>query len=363
MPEVQDPRGPLPAPDRLSITLPTGHAGIDYARRVARFARCAALAGILTLTRAAGATDAPSAAVADALSTEGPTECISRDALAEQVAAWLERREIDARITVQVRVDGSPPDAISFVIKRSGKPVAWRQFLEPPQSCADAKAAVSLAIALAIDATILETLGVVVPPPVPTPTPRPPPPPRPPEPSPAPVPEPPRTLDAGGALEGGALFRVLPATAVSGYGGLWVRWGLLEVRLGALASFGVETPLGRGTVTTSLAATRLDACFVRAFGAASFRSCAGAATGQLSARGEGYEESRETLVRWTAMALRLGARLPVTGPLAASVALDGFSPVVRPRLVVVDAGGSGLHAEQTPAAGGALAVALEAAFP
>ena len=315
----------------------------------------------------------PTHPVSEALTVEGGAECVEKSALVAQVVSWLERDAIDARLTVHVRVDGDPPDAVSFVVKRSGQPAAYRQFLKPPESCTDVRAAVSLAIALAIDATILETLGVIAPAPEPPAQPEPKPEPKPeppaqpepkPEPPPPPLPPARSPIDVGAALDVVGLLRVLPAPAAGGYGGMWVRWTAgFELGFGVLATLPVETRLGEGTLRTSLVATRIDGCYFRAFEPAVFRSCVGVATGQVLAEGDGFDDSRDTLVRWTALAMRLGARMPVAPPLSIHLDLDGFSPIVRPRLDVLDPSGSRSTSESLPPFGAGIGGGALLTFP
>ena len=115
------------------------------------------LAVVLLQTRALA--DESTQPVLDALVTHAD-RCLDRSAVAAQIVAWLRRDAIDRRIGILVAATTDGAGA-SFVIQRDGIAIAERQFARLPNECAELRAALGLAIALAIDATVLESLGVV----------------------------------------------------------------------------------------------------------------------------------------------------------------------------------------------------------
>src|SRR5262249_15233789 len=126
------------------------------------------LLGILLTATPANA-DEETRALADALTIQGDGRCLERESLGAQVAKWLGRSAIDARVAIMVTEEEEPAPALSFVVQRDGETVAIRRFERPPTSCDDVRAVAALAIALAIDATVLSKASSASPPPPPPP--------------------------------------------------------------------------------------------------------------------------------------------------------------------------------------------------
>ncbi|MDQ3035057.1 MAG: hypothetical protein M3Y87_21800, partial [Myxococcota bacterium] len=112
---------------------------------------------VASVAARASADDRP---LADAITVASPDECLERDALVAHVETWLGRASIASELGVVVEGDA---DEVSFLVTRGGEPIATRRFDRLPRACADRRAALSLAIALAIDAAILESLGIAPP--------------------------------------------------------------------------------------------------------------------------------------------------------------------------------------------------------
>ena len=107
---------------------------------------------------------APMQPVAEAVTVPADDACLS-PGLASPIATWLGRDEVRADLTVEVVIGD---DAIGFVLRRAGEIRVERMLSPAPADCADRRAALGLAIAMALDAAVLEAF--VPPPPEPEPT-------------------------------------------------------------------------------------------------------------------------------------------------------------------------------------------------
>ena len=99
----------------------------------------------------------PDQLVAHALSVyPGPT-CLEEDRLESRLVRWLERERIDSDIRIQVQ--GGPGQSdFKFTLWRADAEPTVRELPAVPGDCGDQHAAVALAIALAIDASLLGPL-------------------------------------------------------------------------------------------------------------------------------------------------------------------------------------------------------------
>jgi hypothetical protein len=233
--------------------------------------------------------------------------CLTSAALLPLVSSWLGRDEIDARIEGVVRSDQGD---VVFTLRREGVVVGERRFPRRAASCAEWMAAVSLAISLSIDATLLASLGVV-PPTAPPPAAA----------SPSPVapevPQPPKSappshgVDVSGFLDALVIFGVLPKTALGarvGAGLAPLSW--LETRLSGFVTATVSEAMAGGTADITLAAVQLDVCGAWSSLAAHPRVCFGGAYGQTTVQGQGFQRTApELTARWEALAFRVDARL------------------------------------------------------
>lgn len=280
-------------------------------------------------------------AVADALSLEPGATCLEHDRLTEQVVTWLERDALDPRLTVVVEGDDVEVRTLRFTLQDRGRPIAERTFAPGPSSCDDLHSVVALAIALAVDATVLESVGIASTPPpvVPEPVPGPPNPPRPRpstaaiEPSPlpdlSPRPLPPWALR--GQLRGLLTVGVPPTLGGGGQLGLEAGWrGLVDLQLGALATSSGSQPAGEGTLTIALIAGRADVCVGPQLRRVRPRVCGGALAGSALAQGRGFLRDYRTTLPWVAVALGGDVRVGVGPRTALSFGLDGLVSLVRP---------------------------------
>lgn len=284
-------------------------------------------------------------AVADALSLDPGATCLEHDRLVEQVVTWLERDELDPRLTVVVVGDPTEVRTLRFTLQDRGTPIAERAFAPGPSSCDDLHSVVALAIALAVDATVLESVGIAPPPrPEPAPEPRPEPLPEPEptaamEPSPLPDLAPRQRLWALRAqLRGLLTVGVPPTLGGGGQLGLEAGWrDLVDVQLGVLATSAGAQPVdagaqsaGQANLTVSLIAGRADVCVGPQLRRVRPRLCGGALAGAALAEGRGFRDDYRTTLPWVAMALGGDVRVGLSARTALSFGLDGLVSVVRP---------------------------------
>lgn len=290
-----------------------------------------------------------------------PDACLDGPSVAASIATWLNKQEIDARISIMVR---RPSESlVRFTVEKGEKLVGERDLPVGTLPCADLRAALTLAIAIAIDSTLLESLGIE--PPVTEPTPRDPdvrvtPPPWPPEPEPVralppakrapPLEGAPHGL--GLALEAIALFGVLPGAAL----GAVPRLGFspsesFEVRASALGTTRAQAAIGAGTASAAILAGQLEACLMGPADEVRGALCAGGAYGSFNAEASGLEPSYSPGLPWAAVTARVEARYPAKTKLAAVAAVSAYLPVLRPELEVIDREGRVRDSWQPPVAG------------
>jgi hypothetical protein len=306
---------------------------------------------------------APSVASADvrerpleqAITVDAGATCLDATALIEHVETWLESATIDADLTVVVHGSADRPRVVEFQTLRDGHVIASRRFDPGPARCDHLHAALGLAIAMAIKASLVEEIaGISATPPAPV------------ERSPPPVEvnlAPRETarlapLAAGSWTVGAhalAALAILPDPAF----GLDAR---VERALGpsfsaraglfALASLGEAFP-GTGRFDALLLAPRVDVCAaVDASARLRVRGCMGAALGAIHARGYDLSVPESSWVRWFAVA----NDLDLTFDLSRTWSLDGgitlFLPVARNSIVVKDQTGRVLEERDLASVGG-----------
>jgi hypothetical protein len=258
---------------------------------------------------------------------------------------------VDARIAVEVRGEGG---VVSFVVRRDNQDPAVRTFDRLPVVCADRRKAVALAIALAIDSTLLDSLGEPPAPPASGPQPATPPAPSPP---PARAAADSRRLHIRGTLIGGALFKVLPKSAYSVYAGAELGWGdVFDLRLGALGTSTTQSDIRSGTADAALWAARIDGCVPLASGVVWPRACAGTAAGAVHASGRGFQTSLNPNVPWASAIVRLDARVRLGAAMALEAGVDGSLAVLRPELAVLSPQSAVVESDRLPLLGAAATV-------
>ena len=309
--------------------------------------------------RAADATERPIVAAIAA----APDACYDGNSLAASIGAWLNKTTIDARIAILVRRPAE--GTLRFTVEREGKLVGERDMPAGTLPCPDLRAALSLAIAIAIDHTLLDSLGIEAPPTEPTERENPK---APTSPAPAPAPGPlpaaattpsqPKIKPAderavlGFALEAEALFGVLPGPALGASPRIsFMPAPWLAIRGAALGTTRAQTSVAGGTASAGLLAGRLEGCVLGPLEEVRGAICAGAAYGGLSIEGSGLEPSYSPSMRWAAGIARVEARYPARSALGAVVAVDGVVPLLRPELQVVDRQGQTVDSWRAPVAG------------
>ncbi|MCC7538869.1 MAG: hypothetical protein IT379_21770 [Deltaproteobacteria bacterium] len=317
--------------------------------------------------------------VRDAVSTPDGAACLGRGDVAERVAQWLGRDVVDGALSIVVEIADAEERDVAFVIVRGDEVIARRRFPSLPSACGDRRAVLSLAIAIAIDATVLDALGVA--------SSEPPPPSRL-ERSPAAAmsadaarPSPPpargvrRRVPAAGrrgsrplrfvaVAYAGASAGLLPVPALFGGASLELRiadrWAL---RVGGHATAITDVPLGRGAAESQLLVGRGDGCALVPVGVLGIELCAGVLAGVLEARGRGYTHPASTRLAAAWALAGVGIAWPRGSPVSLRLALDGLATVVRPSLVVEGAAGQVLATRRGPIAAVASAVGVAVSLP
>jgi hypothetical protein len=322
-----------------------------------RAALLAASAASLLLPQRAGA--APRGVpLADALHVE-PNACFDAGSLAPVLQRWLKRDALDPRLRVEITGQPQSADGLSLRVLRDGVLVGERHFPGLSAPCEDVRAAVGLATAFALDATVLESLGMK---PVQPPTS---PPPAPPLPAPPPPPAPSRSwprFDV--SVEPGALFGVLPAPTDAIVAAFGVRLAPpFEIRLSGVASAAAPLSLDGRSFGVTLLAARAEGCaafWARWIGG---RGCAGAAAGRLLASSTDARSPASQTVPWAAAVARADVRVPLTPRFGLVLGADAIVPLTRPHFVILGPTGASIASAGLPVLGGAVTFGPEVTFP
>ena len=309
-----------------------------------------ALAAVWVLSTPAPAQAQAPRTIADALTVvaaEGA--CLDHASLRDRLERWLRRPDVTADLSFQVRVETE--GHTSFSLYRSGELAAFRSFDVLPEACDSRRDAVSLALALAIDHTVLDHLRTADSPETPTIEP----PTEAPEPPADPVTPPPR-LRARAVASVGALIGAFPDPVGA------LRIGLelahqrpagptLEVRASAQITSRSRVPLGRGVVRGWLPTGRVDGCIGGHTSTLTLGVCTGVAAGVLWATGEGFEFNRSTQLPWLAVTGTLWARYPREGRVALRLGVDVMGVAIVPELVITDREGEEIERRTLPRLG------------
>lgn len=87
--------------------------------------------------------------LADAIELAAVSPCFDKEALADEIERWLERRVVDSRLRIKVT---RTADALSFALVLGDARPEYRDFTELPSDCPGERRMIALSIALAIDA-------------------------------------------------------------------------------------------------------------------------------------------------------------------------------------------------------------------
>lgn len=285
----------------------------------------------------AAAAAAESQPLAAAMTVDPGVTCLDSEELVEHVTSWLGTDRVSAPLAIEVH--GSPLFArtVWFRIRRKDVTLAERRFEPAPARCDSLHAAVGLAIALALKASLLESLigartsrpaGVS------------------------------RPFRVGVEALGGVA--VVPGADLGV--ALSLQRSLLERVSARLSVLGLLGPYGdfqrdQGRFRTWLGIGRLDLCsrLVELDGAG-VSACAGIAAGALYATGEAIPMSRHALIAYVAVANALELELELGGRWSLTVAVDVLVPLRRTSFVVRDQTGTVIAAHDLSTAGALIAV-------
>lgn len=282
-----------------------------------------------------------------------PNACFEASSLAPAIARWLQRDAIDRRLIVEVSGQADDAEGLLIRIRRDGQLVGERRFSGRFVSCEEVRTAVALAAALAVDATVVESLGVH---------------PRAPGPEPAApkVPEAPvgaRRTGVSASLDAAALFGVLPSPVPAFAPAIGVRPAPpVELRLSGLFTGAGAMALDRYRVDAGLLAARADVCAAFAVGFARTRVCAGLAAGRLQATASGPMVALAPSAPWAAAVGRVDVRVSLRPWFGIVLGGDALFPMTRPRFLVQTVGGAQVAASGLPAIGGAVSLGPEITF-
>jgi hypothetical protein len=270
--------------------------------------------------------------------------CLSAETLVEHVRSWLDGDEVAVGVRIEVAGDEHASDAAVITVHTPAG-VIERPFEHGPPACSDLHAVIGLAIAMAIDASVLASLGYEViegpqPPAQAVDSERPPLLARRPVIEPVSAPVPPRRprVRAVAAVRGGPWLAILPG--IAGGGQLHVELGWrpwFELRAGVLGGGGGPQRLGSGTVQFGLVAGRLDACFGVMRRSLRPRLCLGPAGGGFQAQGRGFADAASTAFSpWAAAAIAMELRIAATKVFAVDITVDAVIPFFKPVVAVRD---------------------------
>jgi hypothetical protein len=289
-----------------------------------------------------------------------------RERLAAHLVMWLERDRIDAGLSVEVVGDPDDPHAATFVIARDAVRASPRALGRIPDDCQALHAAVALAVAVAVDASVWDAALQATPP-----TPAPPTssgalteaPSEPPALAPARPVEPPasprdRTGPRALARLGGSL--AVGLTDGAAYGGnvgtiLRLRRPI-DLELAGTALVGPHGALAGGRVRAVLGHVDARVCGRLEPRIAVLRACVATGVGAVQVSGRTYAEARTTTVPWVALGPSFDVAIPRSGRVAFAAMLELWVPVLRTNMVALGEGGAPVAAKGLPPLGAVLSV-------
>jgi hypothetical protein len=269
---------------------------------------------------------------------EGGAGCIDREGLGQQIHMWLERDHLDGALRIELDVSSrGGQTGARLVLRRHGRLLAERSFSTLPDDCGTAQAALSLAIALAIDATLIDQLT--------TPTAR--------------DPRPRHSV----SMEGMALAGVLGRPAAAARLGMARRWTpVLASRLGLMATTGHLLSVGEGAAEVDLLAVQATLCASYPRGRLEAAGCGGLAAGLVRAEGVGFPRTSTARMGWLAPTARMEVAYQILRPAWLILGVELMTTISRPRLQVLDGGGDVIARRSLPSLGAGLSLGLSWTF-
>lgn len=304
------------------------------------------------------------APVEDALLIDpGPHGCLEASGVRDQIVVWIERETISDRLEIEVRADPDDRNIVHLAIRGDGETLVDRPFEPVPDDCDATHAAVGLAVAIALDSTVLASFLALTPTPNPQPDSQPQPDPQPqpqpnPEPQPRPKPKPKLSLRAQAVLAGG-LHPFFGAGGRVTFTGDPAPW--LSLRGSAEVTQGLAAPLADDAVAVTIIDGRFDICAGRVGDKVRNHGCLGVAAGPAVSRGLSFPGATRAVSPWVAAIAGWSFGVPLTPSLSLALDLELLVPVSKPRPVITDVEGDVTEALDLPPVGGAFAIGLS--FP
>lgn len=316
-----------------------------------------------------------------ALSVRYKGKCLDHSSLSSAVAQWLGGQSVDPDLTVLVEGADKPALHARFELRRLDEVIAVRQFQSLKGGCEDLQKALPFAIAIAIDARVVQERDASLP----VPSARPdaslipvlkaetPPLIEQKEPEPLQVqatavtavakPETPPTQRAFALnLQTQWLRAVVPQAAWAAQLGLsWRTFDWLDFELGALATLPDAATLEVGQARFMVAGTVIKAC-ARHVSAVIARACIGGAAGVIRAEGSGYAEDLSNSSTWLSGLGGADVAWPPRSRLAVRLSGQILPAVRRPALAVVGANGGEIDRLSAPKLGATLALGFSLAL-
>jgi hypothetical protein len=291
--------------------------------------------------------------------SDGP--CIEQERLAALTASWLGYDQIDARLEIAVELHSDA--AIAFELRNDGAVKVERE-MPAPENCADRHAALALAIAMAIDASVFDAAMPETPPA-----------PKAAEPTtdddapelrarerPTPPPAPRTRVDVfAGVLAG---FELLPGAAFGGRAGVSIgatSW--LDIDVEALAMGGLPFAIDPGRVQPTLTGGAVGACPNRRWNRFQIRLCVAMAAGAVVARGRGFDESLTTTLPWVAGRALGDVRFRVAKLVWLGITAGFAAPIVRTNFHTQNENGAEVKTREVAAAAGITGIDLAITIP
>jgi hypothetical protein len=278
----------------------------------------------------------------EAIAVEPGATCLETATLVEHVQSWLGVDAADSDVSIEVRGSPDQPRIVEFRTLRAGRATAYRRFAPGPERCEHLHAALGLAIAMAIRASLIDELAGTM-------------------------------ADARSRVSGPSADATRPwAIGVNALAAVAVLPGAafgadvrieralphpFRVRLGLLGLGALGETLAPGHFDVWLLAPRVDLCAGldlsrRLRG----RACMGLAGGGLFAHGHGFPTSQNSLVRWFAALNGFDFVADLAESWSLDVAISAVLPLVRTSIVVRDSSRTVVEQRDLASVGGFLGV-------
>lgn len=328
-----------------------------------------ARSAVLLVLLGAGSVQAQDPGALEARLTVPDARCLTTAAIAAHLRTWLggELSPDDPRRVV-VHFGDDERTQVAFVLLRGESPIGERRFETLPEPCADRRAAFSLAIAIALDAGVLDRLGLGDSSPAAAPAPTAAAVPQPAVPDPAPEPAESASPAApsvrlGALLALGAGSGLIPTWHGSLGLALQLQGPAWELRLGAWATNRRRAALGSGALEAQAVAASLLGCrYAPPLRRLGVGGCVGVMAGAWLGSGDGFARSRSDRATFVAGQAAMVARWPTDGAVRLTLLARVVVPVLRASFVVRGETGNVLARTSQSVVGGEGAAGVEIIF-